>query len=79
MKLDIVRAWKDEAYRQSLSEEQSRMLPANPAGALELDDTDLMSVYGGHKGSLIAILTNIRIYSLYILSNPITATCAQVR
>jgi mersacidin/lichenicidin family type 2 lantibiotic len=79
MKLDIVRAWKDEAYRQSLSEEQSRMLPANPAGALELDDTDLMSVYGGHKGSLIGILTNVRIYSLYILSNPFTATCTQIR
>ncbi len=32
MKFDVVRAWKDENYRQSLSEEQRRLLPANPAG-----------------------------------------------
>lgn len=47
MELDIVQAWKDEAYRQSLSEEQSLMLPANPVGELELTDTDLASICGG--------------------------------
>src|ERR1700722_13744908 len=47
MKFDVVRAWKDEAYRQSLSEEQLSALPANPAGELELTDDDLASVYGG--------------------------------
>jgi mersacidin/lichenicidin family type 2 lantibiotic len=76
MKLDIVRAWKDETYRQALSEEQFRTLPANPAGELELADTDLMSVYGG---TLIPILSNIRLFSLNILASPITQTCAQIR
>ncbi len=47
MKFDIVRAWKDETYRQSLSQEQLSQLPANPAGEVELADADLESVYGG--------------------------------
>ena len=50
MKFDVVRAWKDETYRQSLSEEQRRLLPANPAGEAELDDADLQTVYGGWAG-----------------------------
>jgi len=33
--LDIIRAWKDEAYRASLSKEERAMLPENPAGELE--------------------------------------------
>lgn len=74
MKLDIVRAWKDEFYRQSLSEEQFDTLPANPAGELELTDTDLVSVYGG---ALIAILSDIRLFSLNVLSSPINQTCFQ--
>ena len=48
MKFDVVRAWKDEAYRQALSDEQLNSLPANPAG--ELDDADLASVCGGFDG-----------------------------
>jgi mersacidin/lichenicidin family type 2 lantibiotic len=51
MKLDIVRAWKDEAYRRSLSEEQLHMLPANPAGETELSDADLSSICGGGIGT----------------------------
>src|SRR5260370_25821911 len=50
MKLDIVGAWKDEAYRLSLSEEQLSSLPANPVGELELTDAALLSVYGGGGG-----------------------------
>lgn len=45
MKFDITRAWKDENYRQSLSEEQLSALPANPAG--ELGDAELSTVFGG--------------------------------
>ncbi|HLI70041.1 MAG TPA: mersacidin/lichenicidin family type 2 lantibiotic [Ktedonobacteraceae bacterium] len=50
MKLDVVRAWKDDVYRQSLSDEQADMLPSNPAGELELTSDDLQSVYGGGGG-----------------------------
>jgi len=46
MKLDVVRAWKDESYRQSLSEEQIGQMPANPAGEIELTEMELLSIYG---------------------------------
>ena len=78
MKLDIVRAWKDETYRQSLSAEQFSMLPANPAGSLELDDADLTSVHGGH-GGLLAVISNIRLFSVNVLANPLNQTCFQNR
>ena len=45
--MDIIRAWKDEEYRLSLTEEQRALLPDNPAGLLELSDADLESVQGG--------------------------------
>ena len=48
MKFDIARAWKDETYRQTLSEEELSMLPANPAG--ELSDADLEAVNGAWGG-----------------------------
>jgi mersacidin/lichenicidin family type 2 lantibiotic len=48
MKLDIVRAWKDESYRASLSEEQLALLPANPIGEVELSDSDLAGICGGN-------------------------------
>lgn len=45
--VDITRAWKDEAYRQSLSQDELAALPANPVGEIELTDSDLEAVYGG--------------------------------
>ena len=46
--MDIIRAWKDEEYRLSLTEEQRALLPDNPAGhQIELSDADLESVVGG--------------------------------
>ena len=46
-KLDIVRAWKDEAYRQSLSEEERARLPENPAGSVELSTEEAAALQGG--------------------------------
>ena len=46
-KLHIIRAWKDETYRNSLSAEQRAALPANPAGAIELTEAELDVVAGG--------------------------------
>ena len=48
MKFDIVRAWKDESYRQELSDEQRQSLPANPAG--ELSEAEMEMVCGGSGG-----------------------------
>ena len=49
-KLDVVRAWKDEDYRMGLSEAERRMLPANPAGLIEISDIELGAVAGGEEG-----------------------------
>jgi mersacidin/lichenicidin family type 2 lantibiotic len=43
---DIIRAWKDGNYRDSLSEEQQALLPENPIGE-PLSQEDLLSVNGG--------------------------------
>ena len=43
---NIVRAWKDETYRQSLSVEELAVLPVNPVGEVELTDVELEAVSG---------------------------------
>ena len=48
---EIIRAWKDKNFRNSLSEEQRAQLPANPAGLVEIDDTQLVQVTGGGLGT----------------------------
>ncbi len=45
--IDIIRAWKDEEYRNGLSEEQRSQLPENPAGMVELSDEDMEAMAGG--------------------------------
>lgn len=44
----IVQAWKDPAYRSSLTEAQREELPAHPSGVniKELDETDLQYILG---------------------------------
>ena len=46
-KIDIIRAWKDEDYRNSLSQEELASLPENPAGMIEISDGDLGKASGG--------------------------------
>jgi mersacidin/lichenicidin family type 2 lantibiotic len=43
---DIIRAWKDDEYRLSLSDAERALLPANPAGTIDLDDAELGGVTG---------------------------------
>jgi mersacidin/lichenicidin family type 2 lantibiotic len=45
--MNIIRAWKDEEYRMSLSDEERSLLPDNPAGPMELSDAELDSIVGG--------------------------------
>jgi mersacidin/lichenicidin family type 2 lantibiotic len=51
----IIRAWKDQEYRRSLSNAERALLPAHPAGTIEdLSDVELRAVVGGqlpHTGS----------------------------
>lgn len=44
---EIIRAWKDEEYRNSLSEAQRSQLPENPAGMIELSDSAAQTFAGG--------------------------------
>jgi mersacidin/lichenicidin family type 2 lantibiotic len=45
----LVKAWKDEEYRLSLSEAERALLPENPAGSFELTDVELATVAGGGR------------------------------
>ena len=53
--IDIVRAWKDKAYRDSLSPAQRRALPAHPSGMVELDDDEIVAVAGGRPNPTLGI------------------------
>lgn len=44
---DIIRAWKDEEYRLSLTEAEQAALPSHPAGLIELTDAEMGAVVGG--------------------------------
>ena len=61
MNVDLIRAWKDESYRETLTPEQQAALPANPAGAIELNEEELANVDGAMTptpfiiGSLISL------------------------
>ena len=50
----IIKAWKDEAYRMSLSESERATLPENPAGGIELSDAQLDGASGA-KGSVATV------------------------
>lgn len=56
-KPDVIRAWKDEEYLHSLSEEERALLPQNPAGGIELTDEDLSAAVGGFYTITITFIT----------------------
>ena len=47
--LQIIRAWKDESYRKSLTPEQLAELPDHPAGTIEFDDGAVAAKTNGKK------------------------------
>src|SRR5262249_32970528 len=50
-KPQIIRAWKDQAYRRNLSKAERAALPEHPAGRLDLDAltaAELAGIAGGH-------------------------------
>ena len=52
---NIIRAWKDPRYRESLTEGERALLPEHPAGLVELSDSELDDAAGG----LITILLSL--------------------
>lgn len=69
--LDVVRAWKDEEYRSSLSPTELALLPQNPAGLVELTDADLTGVDGAW--TTILCITCVGTVVTVIVS--VAATC----
>lgn len=62
--VDVARAWRDELYYESLTEEERTLLPAHPAGDLDLA-TDLKSLtvtptlcYGDTTSECTCIIVN---------------------
>ena len=51
----IIRAWKDEEYRLSLSEAERAVLPEHPAGLVELTDADLGAAAGMSSPDTFAV------------------------
>lgn len=43
----IIRVWKDDEYRLSLSESEQAALPTSPAGSIELSDSEMAQAAGG--------------------------------
>ena len=43
---NVVRAWKDPSYRGSLDAEELALMPAHPAGLVELSDEELREASG---------------------------------
>ena len=56
---DIIRAWKEESFRESLGETELAHLPDYPAGMLELDDEDLEVVAGGDLSLALSITLSV--------------------
>jgi mersacidin/lichenicidin family type 2 lantibiotic len=54
---DIIRAWKDSSYRESLSTEQRALLPDNPIGEV-LSQEELLSISGGFLPFITACCTD---------------------
>lgn len=46
-KIDIARALRDPAYRNTLTDTERAQLPAHPAGLSSFDDNVLRSISGG--------------------------------
>ncbi len=61
--INIIRAWKDAEYRNSLSAAELAALPENPAGLVELPDEEMAAVAGGRSyftgtcGRVCSVLT----------------------
>jgi mersacidin/lichenicidin family type 2 lantibiotic len=64
MNIDIVRAWKDAAYRDSLSEQELAQLPEHPAGQIELSDDELSTVIGAGGGFTLCQVLSVCVNSV---------------
>jgi mersacidin/lichenicidin family type 2 lantibiotic len=75
MKLDLVRFWKDEDYRDSLTEDEKKQLAENPAGAIELTDTELGMVDGAATPTTITTSFTVGVLLSLLTCSQASACC----
>ena len=69
---DIIRAWKDEAFRESLALDLQKHVPDHPAGMIEISDEDLYDAAGGstplcfYSGFTISVSITYEIGSYFL-------------
>ncbi len=73
----IIRAWKDSAYRNSLSAEELAQLPANPAGE-SLTEAELSSVFGGHRSDFTPSFISVQSCYIQKYSQKVNQTINQL-
>jgi mersacidin/lichenicidin family type 2 lantibiotic len=56
--VETVRAWKDEEYRDTLTQAERQRLPAHPAGVIELDPSRLHGGWLSGQHTVIHNCTN---------------------
>ncbi|NJR66509.1 MAG: mersacidin/lichenicidin family type 2 lantibiotic [Leptolyngbyaceae cyanobacterium CRU_2_3] len=54
---NIIQAWKDESFRNSLSDDLQALLPENPAGLVQLTDAELGTAAGGFNSCVAGTKT----------------------
>ncbi|GHH24505.1 mersacidin/lichenicidin family type 2 lantibiotic [Amycolatopsis oliviviridis] len=62
---DVVRYWKDENYRSAVG---GSLLPANPAGIIELTDEALDSLVAGAGAEMV--LGSCVVVSCFVVKEP---------
>ena len=75
MKIDVVRAWKDETYRQQLSSEEQSTLPTNPAGSFELGEEELAAIHGTHGCSYVNTNALVCLQSVLVYCSTVNGNC----
>ncbi|HVF56056.1 MAG TPA: mersacidin/lichenicidin family type 2 lantibiotic [Pyrinomonadaceae bacterium] len=53
----IIRAWKDEDFRESLNDVERSMLPEHPSGVVSISDDELDNAAGAEDTNWIYILS----------------------
>lgn len=55
----VIRSWKDDDFRRSLSQGELASLPANPAGLVELTDNELLAMQGGTGFICVTVIITV--------------------
>lgn len=72
---DIIRAWRDEEYRESLSQEERAQLLEHPAGVITVANYDLAGVTGSNHMAEAVSVTGFSTTVCSIYSNGPICCC----